>query len=150
MLARMLQREFDLQHDRLVKKEEKQFNANSKVKLSFSNQRLLQDQDLTQSDLEDDDPYHEYGEESKHWDYFEENEKNGVKIGRSGFTIINGQVTTKHDINRNNAKNACKVMEFESDINTGDGGGFPMKLNNNVYNALKVHSIRLVFLILKL
>jgi hypothetical protein len=33
-------------------------------------------------------------------------------------------------------------MEFESDLRTGDGGGFDMKLNNNVYNALKVHSIK--------
>lgn len=144
MLARALQREFDLQHDRMVKLEEKQYNANSKVALSFENRRRIKDEDLTLSDLEDEDTYHEYGEDSKHWDFFEKSEKSAVKIGKNGFTVVNGQVTTKHDIEMNKCKNACKVMEFESDIKTGDGGGFPMKLTNKVYNALKVHSIRFV------
>ena len=32
------------------------------------------------------------------------------------------------------------LQEFRSSLETGDGGGFDMKLNNNVFNALKVHS----------
>lgn len=138
----MLQRELDLEHDRMVKLEEKQYNANSKVKLSFENKRIVKDQDLSYSDLEDEETHHEYGEDSKHWDFFEKCEKKQVKIGRSGFTVNKGEVTTKHDGAINGAKNACKVMELESDIRTGDGGAFEMKLNNNVYNALKVYSIR--------
>lgn len=140
-LAKLLQHELDLEHDRRLKLEEKQYNANSKVKISFENQRRVKDQDLSYSDLEDEEAYHEYGEDSKHWDFFEKSERNSVKVGRQGFTVSNGQVTTKHDIETNKCRNACKVMEFESDINTGDGGGFAMKINNSVYNALKVHSI---------
>ena len=145
MLAKLLQHEMDLEHDRRVKQDERNYNANSKVKLSFENQRRIKDQDLSYSDLEDEDTYHEYGEESKHWDFFEKTQKTAPQIGRQGFTINNGKVTTKHDIELNKCRNACKVMEFESDIRTGDGGGFPMKLNNSVYNALRVHSIRYTF-----
>ncbi|KPM04273.1 serine/threonine-protein kinase RIO3-like protein [Sarcoptes scabiei] len=138
----MLQHELDLEHDRLLKLEEKQYNANSKVTISFENRRLLKNEDLNDSDFENDLNHHEYGEESKHWDFFEQKEKEAPKIGRQGYVIKkNGEVTTKHDSELNKCKNACKVMEFESDIKTGDGGGFPMKLSNNVYNALKVHSI---------
>lgn len=139
----MLQHELDLEHDRLLKLEEKQYNANSKVTISFENRRLLKNEDLNDSDFENDLNHHEYGEESKHWDFFEQKEKEAPKIGRQGYVIKkNGEVTTKHDSELNKCKNACKVMEFESDIKTGDGGGFPMKLSNNVYNALKVHSIK--------
>lgn len=99
--------------------------------------RRLQQQ-LIESD--DDDDYHEYGEESKHWDSFEKSQKEEVKIGRQGFALKNGVVTTKHDLDTTARRNACKVMEFH--LRTGDGGGFDMKLNNNVYNALKVHSIK--------
>ncbi|OTF74338.1 serine/threonine-protein kinase RIO3-like protein, partial [Euroglyphus maynei] len=141
MLAKLLQHELDLEHDRMLKLEEKQYNANSKVQLSFGKLRRTRDEDLGDSDL-DDEIHHEYGEESKHWDFFEQKEKQAPKIGKLGYVMAkNGEVTTKHDIELNKCRNACKVMEFESDIRTGDGGGFPMKLSNNVYNALKVHSI---------
>ena len=141
MLAKLLQHELDLEHDRMLKLEEKQYNANSKVQLSFEKLRRIRDEDLGDSDL-DDEIHHEYGEESKHWDFFEQKEKQAPKIGKQGYVVAkNGEVTTKHDIELNKCRNACKVMEFESDIRTGDGGGFPMKLSNNVYNALKVHSI---------
>lgn len=36
--------------------------------------------------------------------------------------------------------NACRVLQFPPGIDTGDTGGFDMKLNNNVYNSLRVHS----------
>ena len=63
MLARMMQHELDLEHDRRVKMEERHYNANSKVKLSFENQRVIKEQDLNYSDIdEDDEAFHEYGE----------------------------------------------------------------------------------------
>lgn len=92
-------------------------------------------------DSDSDDDFHEYGEGSKHWDSFEKSERQAVKVGRQGFAVKNGVVTTKHDLETTARKNACKVMEFESDLRTGDGGAFDMKINNHVYNALKVHSI---------
>lgn len=39
---------------------------------------------------------------------------------------------TKHDINMANRRNACRVMEFPPEFHTGDGGGFDMKLSNQV------------------
>ena len=107
-------------------------------RLSFENQRYLKGLHHSEGS------YHEYGEESQYWDFFEKMEKSAPAIGRAGFSVDkkSGRVTTKHDIERAKAKNASKVMEFESDIRTGDGGGFPMTLNNSVYNALRVHSIR--------
>lgn len=92
--------------------------------------------------LLDDDKQHEYGEESKHWDSFEKQQKQQICIGTKGFAKRNGVMTTKHDLEMSARKNACKVMEWESGLNTGDGGNFDMKLNNNVFNALKVHAIR--------
>lgn len=140
----MLQREFDLEHDRRILAEEKNYNKNNKVKISLKNQRLIKDSDLAYYEaLDGEEPIHEYGEDSEHWDFFEEKEKNAVKVGPKGFHIAaSGEVTTKHDIEANKCRNACKVMEFESDINTGDGGSFPMKLSNSVYNTLKLHSIQ--------
>lgn len=137
----MLQHELDLEHDRALKREEAVYNLNSKVRLSFENQRRLKAEDLEEGDDDDDEHYHEYGEDSKHWDYFEEKERNSVKIGSKGFTVTNGKVTTKHDLEMNKARNACKMMDLESDIKTGDAGGFPVRISNNVFNTLKAHSI---------
>ncbi|CAG2170526.1 unnamed protein product [Oppiella nova] len=136
VLAHLLQLEFDRQHDHNLKKEEKKVNQNSKVGISFDLYRRVRGEAF-ESDSDDD--FHEYGEDSKHWDSFEKSERQAVKVGRQGFAVRNGVVTTKHDLETTARKNACKAMDFE--LKTGDGGSFDMKLNNNVYNALKVHSI---------
>ncbi|XP_054159160.1 serine/threonine-protein kinase RIO3-like [Oppia nitens] len=137
LLAHILQHDFDRQHDHNLKKEEKKFNQNSKVGISYDLYRRVKDESFDSEDSDDD--FHEYGEESKHWDSFEKSQRMAVKVGRQGFAVKNGIVTTKHDLETTARKNACKAMDFE--LKTGDGGGFDMKLNNNVFNALKVHSI---------
>lgn len=135
ILAEMLQAEFDLEHDELLKREEKKFNGSSKVTVSFKNFRKVPDCVLSDDDSESD------VEEPTDWDSFE-NERNPV-IGRSGFSQTNSQITTKHDANVCGRRNACKIMEFPPGVETGDGGahGFNMKLSNKVYNVLKVHSM---------
>lgn len=35
--------------------------------------------------------------------------------------------------------NACRVLEFPPGINTGDTGGFDMRIDNKVYNTLRTH-----------
>lgn len=37
-------------------------------------------------------------------------------------------------------RNACKVMSFPPEFNTGDGAGFDMKLSNSVFNHLRTYS----------
>ncbi len=131
-LAKLLRRELDLEYDRRVKALEKKCPRGM---LFYENERYLKGCGKK--------GYHEYGEASQYWDFFEKMEKSRtLAIGRAGFSVDkeSGRVTTKHDIER--ARNACKMMEFKSDIRTGDGGGFPMKLNSSVCNALRVHSIR--------
>lgn len=75
------------------------------------------------------------------WDTFDK--KSPHTLGRQGFAKEkNGKVlSTKHDAATCARRNACRVMELKSDIETGDGGGFDMKINNNVFNVLKAHSI---------
>ncbi|RWS02518.1 serine/threonine-protein kinase RIO3-like protein [Dinothrombium tinctorium] len=136
LLAQLLQMEFDKEHDVGLLKKQNQINGKSKVSLSFDRYRRLP-YDVDSSD--DDD---EMLDDSKRdWDSFEKAEKSsaGVTIGKHGFAKHDGLITTKHDANVCGRRNACKAMDF--DISTGDGGGFDMKLNNNVYNALKVHSM---------
>jgi len=36
--------------------------------------------------------------------------------------------------------NACRVLQFPPGIQTGDTGGFDVKLNNKVFNTLRAHS----------
>lgn len=47
---------------------------------------------------------------------------------------------TKHDSNLNGVRNACRVMSFPPEIQTGDAAGFDMKLPNNVFNRLRTYS----------
>ncbi|XP_022645635.1 serine/threonine-protein kinase RIO3-like isoform X2 [Varroa jacobsoni] len=62
-------------------------------------------------------------------------------IGFRGFSRNqDGIMKTKHDAEMCGRRHACKVMELTSSIATGDGSGFDMKLNNSVYNSLRVHS----------
>lgn len=79
---------------------------------------------------------------SREWDSFDS--KPHVTLGRSGIAKgkTDGKVQlTKHDAIVCGKRNACRIMESKSSIETGDGGGFDMKLSNQVYNALKVHCI---------
>jgi RIO kinase 3 len=52
----------------------------------------------------------------------------------------NGSVVTKHDVTMSGRKNACKLLSFPPDFQTGDGENFDLKLSNKVFNSLKRHS----------
>ncbi|RWS29775.1 serine/threonine-protein kinase RIO3-like protein [Leptotrombidium deliense] len=134
LLAQLLQTEFDKEYDAELLLKEKHLNGKSKVSVSFDKYRRLPNE--VQSDTDEDD---NIDDAKREWDSFEKAEKSGITIGKQGFAKQGKVITTKHDANVCGRRNACKVMGF--DISTGDGGGFDMKLNNNVYNALKVHSV---------
>lgn len=77
------------------------------------------------------------------WDRFEGEERTRQTLNKRGFALgKDGKVSlTKHDSTLCARRNACKVMEFNTQIHTGDGAGFDMKLSNNVYNALRKHVV---------
>lgn len=50
------------------------------------------------------------------------------------------QIVTKHDMLMSSRINACRVLQFPPGIDTGDTGGFDVKLNNKVFNSLRAHS----------
>uniref|UniRef100_A0A1E1XCP9 Serine/threonine-protein kinase RIO3 n=1 Tax=Amblyomma aureolatum TaxID=187763 RepID=A0A1E1XCP9_9ACAR len=142
-LALLLQSEYDREHDTVLCREERKFNGDSKVSVSFNNYRRAREPVLTDSEGEDED-----GLDSglgpggaRHWDSFERNQKTAPAIGRSGVARqADGGFTTKHDATVCGRRNACRVMELPPGISTGDGGCFDMRLSNHVYNSLKVHS----------
>lgn len=135
LLAEMLQHEFDKEHDDNLKREEDHFNGKSKVSISFDNYRKA-----PKGYWKDDDSSSDETDDVRSWDAFEEGEKASPTVGKVGFTRNGSTITTKHDATICGRKNACRVMAFPPGFETGDGGGFDMKLSNNVYNHLKVHS----------
>lgn len=50
------------------------------------------------------------------------------------------QIVTKHDMLMSSRINACRLLKFPPGIDTGDTGGFDVKLNNKVYNTLRAYS----------
>ncbi|KAK8783704.1 hypothetical protein V5799_009935 [Amblyomma americanum] len=142
-LALLLQSEYDREHDTVLGREERKFNGDSKVSVSFNNYRRAREPVLTDSEEDDEDGL-DGGLGSggaRHWDSFERNQKTAPAIGRSGVARqADGGFTTKHDATVCGRRNACRVMELPPGISTGDGGGFDMRLSNHVYNSLKVHS----------
>ena len=80
----------------------------------------------------------DYLDDDREWDMFEKTERI-PSLGKVGYVVEgDGRIRTKHDLNHSSRINACRAMNF-SNISTGDGGSFDMKLNNNVYNSLKTH-----------
>lgn len=140
-LALLLQTEYDKEHDTMLCREERKFNGESKVSISFGNYKRVHEH-LTSD--EDDDEELDWGlgsEVSRHWDSFERAQRTTPAIGRSGVARQSGGgFTTKHDATVCGRRNACRIMELPPGISTGDGGGFDMRLSNHVYNSLKVHS----------
>lgn len=138
-LAKMLQLEFDREHNAVLSREETRYNGKSKVSLNFDKFRRV---DMSAMSDSDEEP--EVDESTRDWDTFEEAQKNGsgVTIGKAGLAMQGNKViATKHDSAVCGKRNACRVMDLPADVSTGDGGGFDMKLSNNVFNSLKAHSV---------
>lgn len=131
LLARMLQAEFDKEAAAVD-------NGSSSEKADDEHGEKRSDEADSDSDYDDDDDDAECAV-----DCFEENDmsREGFTMGRQGFVNKRGKVVTKHDSELCGRRNACRVMTFASDMETGDGGGFDMQLSNHVYNALKVHAM---------
>lgn len=132
IIAKVLQCQFDREHDDEIKRVEKKRNGDAKVSVSYDNYRNVPSHLIY--DSEDDD---DFEGDKKDWDRFETNEKEFASLPKRGFIIKDGAMVTKHDSVITGRRNACKVMAFPPEVCTGDGAGFDMKLSNSVFNHLK-------------
>ncbi|XP_076456983.1 serine/threonine-protein kinase RIO3-like [Babylonia areolata] len=133
MIARMLQLQFDREHNAMLDREAKQFNGSSKVTVSFENYK-------TQHPVyeEEDDEDYEDDELMPAKTKWEEKTPN---MGSKGYAGSGKKITTKHDKVICGRKNAERLMEFPPEFESGDGEGMDMQLPNKVYNKLKKHSM---------
>ncbi|XP_069699762.1 serine/threonine-protein kinase RIO3 [Periplaneta americana] len=136
MIAQMLQVQFDKEYDDMLKRTENKFNGSSKVCISYSNYRVLPENLVYDSDSEDED----VDDKHREWDSFVSTEKAFKAMPKCGYKKEGDAMVTKHDMTMNGRRNACRVMEFPPEFQTGDGGGFDMQLSNKVFNSLKVYS----------
>lgn len=140
VIAEMLQAQFDRDHDLEVDRIEQHHNKNSKVTVSFSKYRNVPAELVYDSEDPEDD---ELNDPNQHWDRFVPNEKLYDELPKKGFTYDqDGLMVTKHDAQINGVRNACRVMSFPPEFQTGDTAGFDMTLPNSVFNQLKTYSHR--------
>ncbi|XP_045742888.1 serine/threonine-protein kinase RIO3 isoform X2 [Mirounga angustirostris] len=132
MLAQMLQMEFDREYDAQLRREEKKFNGDSKVSISFENYRKLhpyEDSDSSEDEVDwqdtRDDPYIP---------------AKPVPTPKKGFIGKGKDITTKHDEVVCGRKNTARMENFAPEFQVGDGIGMDLKLSNHVFNALKQHA----------
>lgn len=135
VIAHMMQDQFNKEYDLMLKRTEEKFNRDSKVNITYMNYRtsLSEDQDEKDSDIED----------TRDFDRFVSIEKEYASMPRCGYRKMGGkgsQIVTKHDMLMSSRINACRVLQFPPGIDTGDTGGFDVKLNNKVFNSLRAHS----------
>ncbi|XP_059900451.1 serine/threonine-protein kinase RIO3 isoform X1 [Gadus macrocephalus] len=131
MLARLLQMQYDRECDTQLRREERKYNGESKVSISFENYRTAHPYDGSESsedevDWQDtrDDPY--------------KPDKPQV-TPRKGFTGKGKNITTKHDEVLCGRKNTARMDNFAPEVLVGDGLGMDLKLSNQVFNSLKQH-----------
>lgn len=147
-LAMILQRQFDLEYNQQLNREEARLNGKSKVGVSldkFRRSTSHMSNHLDDDENDYDDSKLEQDQTETAWDSFEQREikQRSRMMGRSGFVFNkDGTMTTKHDIPTSSRKNMCRLMESKGDIKTGDAGATKddFMITNYVYNKLKVHS----------
>uniref|UniRef100_A0AAY5KFD3 Serine/threonine-protein kinase RIO3 n=1 Tax=Esox lucius TaxID=8010 RepID=A0AAY5KFD3_ESOLU len=131
MLAQMLQMQFDKEFDTQLRTEEKKFNGDSKLSISFENYRMVHPyEDSVSSEDEvdwQDTPHDPYKADKP------------MTTPRKGFTGKGKNITTKHDEVVCGRKNTSRMDNFAPEVNVGDGLGMDLKLSNQVYNSLKQH-----------
>ncbi|KAI4900025.1 hypothetical protein NFI96_023276 [Prochilodus magdalenae] len=131
MLAQMLQMEFDREFDTQLRREEKKFNGESKVSISFENYRKVhpfEDSDSSEDEVDWQDTRHDPYRLEK-----------PTTTPKKGFTGKGKNITTKHDEEVCGRKNTARMDNFAPEVHVGDGIGMDLKLSNHVYNALKRH-----------
>ncbi|XP_011497530.1 PREDICTED: serine/threonine-protein kinase RIO3-like [Ceratosolen solmsi marchali] len=136
VIAHMLQADLNEEYDLMLKRTEKKFNRDSKVNISYLNYRAgVKEPEEPKADVDDED---------RDFDRFVSIEKEYASIPRCGYKKVGdggtSQIVTKHDMLMTSRINACRVLEFPPGIQTGDTGGFDVKLNNKVFNSLRQHS----------
>ncbi|KAM9165778.1 serine/threonine-protein kinase RIO3 [Pangshura tecta] len=132
MLAQMLQMEFDREYDAQLRREEKKFNGDSKVSISFENYRKVhpyEDSDSSEDEVDWQDTRHDPYRADK-----------PTTTPKKGFTGKGKEITTKHDEVVCGRKNTARMENFGPDFQVGDGIGMDLKLSNQVFNALKQHA----------
>ncbi|XP_056155302.1 serine/threonine-protein kinase RIO3 [Lampris incognitus] len=131
MLAQMLQMQYDREFDTQLRLEERKFNGDSKVSISFENYRMVhpyEDSDSSEDEVDwqdtRDDPYRAEKPQT---------------TPRKGFTGKGKNITTKHDEEVCGRKNTARMDNFAPEVHVGDGLGMDLKLSNQVFNSLKQH-----------
>ncbi|XP_030069376.1 serine/threonine-protein kinase RIO3 [Microcaecilia unicolor] len=133
MLAQMLQTQFDREYDAQLRREEKKFNGDSKVSISFENYRKVhpyEDSDSSEDEVDWQDTRHDPYRADK-----------PTTIPKKGFAGKGKDITTKHDEVVCGRKNTARMEKFAPEFQVGDGIGMDLKLSNQVFNALKRHSL---------
>ena len=142
----MLQMQFDKEHDQALGIEESQRNGSSKVTVSYQKFRRVPDLPIwDDSDDEDEEleAYLNMDDRKRHWDSYETASKDDANnLPKAGFKKVGNNIVTKHDRELSERNNGKRIMEFPAGIETGDGGGWDMKLSNAVYNELRDFSIK--------
>ncbi|XP_026882713.2 serine/threonine-protein kinase RIO3 [Electrophorus electricus] len=131
MLAQMLQMEFDREFDTQLRREEKKFNGDSKVSISFENYRMVhpfEDSDSSEDEVDWQDTRHDPYRPEK-----------PTTTPKKGFAGKGKNITTKHDEDVCGRKNTARMDNFAPEVHVGDGISMDLKLSNHVYNALKRH-----------
>ncbi|OXB56395.1 hypothetical protein ASZ78_004928 [Callipepla squamata] len=131
MLAQMLQMEFDREYDAQLRREEKKFNGDSKVSISFENYRKVHpfDSDSSEDEVDWQDTRHDPYRADK-----------PTITPKKGFIGKGKDITTKHDEVVCGRKNTARMENFAPEFQVGDGIGMDLKLSNQVFNALKQHA----------
>lgn len=143
LIAQMLQKQFDKEHDSVLHNEENHFNGTSKVRVSYSKYRMVPEHIIwDDSEDEEEDVYFTQDDRKRDWDVFETKDKEVGAMPRCGYKKLGQKMVTKHDTEISQRENAKRIMEFPPGIHTGDGGGFDMQLSNKVYNKIRNFSIK--------
>ncbi|XP_063155258.1 serine/threonine-protein kinase RIO3 [Candoia aspera] len=132
MLAQMLQMEFDREYDAQLRREEKKFNGDSKVSISFENYRKVhpfEDSDSSEDEVDWQDTRHDPYRADR-----------PTTTPKKGFIGKGKDITTKHDEVVCGRKNTARMENFAPEFQVGDGTGMDLKLSNHVFNALKRHA----------
>ncbi|XP_030624367.1 serine/threonine-protein kinase RIO3 [Chanos chanos] len=131
MLAQMLQMEFDREFDTQLRREERKFNGDSKVSISFENFRKVhpfEDSESSEGEVDWQDTRSDPYRRDK-----------PTTTPKKGFVGKGKNITTKHDEVLCGRKNTARMENFAPEVQVGDGISMDLKLSNQVYNALKRH-----------
>ncbi|KAJ1191160.1 hypothetical protein NDU88_000476 [Pleurodeles waltl] len=133
VLAQMLQMQFDREYDAQLLREEKKFNGDSKVSISFENYRKVhpcEESDSSEDEVDWQDTRHDPYRADK-----------PTTTPKKGFSGKGKDITTKHDEVVCGRKNTARMENFAPEFQVGDGIQMDLKLSNQVFNALKQHAI---------